>query len=75
MEASILDLGGFVASTLKEVIRINIPTTLLSMVNASVGIRQGRSRYAKKPNQDQRNGSGVSRILLPSEGVHVLEEC
>ncbi len=36
------DLGGFVASTYKRGIRfINIPTTLLSMVDASVGSKTG----------------------------------
>jgi 3-dehydroquinate synthase len=33
----VTDLGGFVASTLSEIDFINIPTTLLSMVDASVG--------------------------------------
>ncbi|MEZ4840806.1 MAG: 3-dehydroquinate synthase [Flavobacteriaceae bacterium] len=38
----ITDLGGFVASTFKRGIRfINIPTTLLSMVDASVGSKTG----------------------------------
>lgn len=38
----ITDLGGFVASTYKRGIRfINIPTTLLSMVDASVGSKTG----------------------------------
>jgi len=38
----VTDLGGFVASTFKRGIRfINIPTTLLSMVDASVGSKTG----------------------------------
>ncbi len=38
----ITDLGGFVASTFKRGIKfINIPTTLLSMVDASVGSKTG----------------------------------
>ena len=38
----VTDLGGFVASTFKRGIRfINIPTTLLSMVDASVGGKTG----------------------------------
>ena len=38
----ITDMGGFVASTFKRGIRfINIPTTLLSMVDASVGSKTG----------------------------------
>lgn len=38
----ITDLGGFVASTYKRGVRfINIPTTLLSMVDASVGSKTG----------------------------------
>ena len=38
----ITDMGGFVASTFKRGIRfINIPTTLLSMVDASVGGKTG----------------------------------
>ena len=38
----VTDLGGFVASTFKRGIKfINIPTTLLSMVDASVGSKTG----------------------------------
>jgi 3-dehydroquinate synthase len=37
----VTDLGGFVASTFKRGIDFNIPTTLLSMVDASVGGKNG----------------------------------
>jgi 3-dehydroquinate synthetase len=38
----VTDLGGFVASTFKRGVDfINIPTTLLSMVDASVGGKNG----------------------------------
>jgi 3-dehydroquinate synthase len=37
----VTDLGGFVASTFKRVDFINVPTTLLSMVDASVGGKNG----------------------------------
>ena len=45
----ITDLGGFVASCFKRGIKfINIPTTLLSMVDASVGGKTGVGRPKKK---------------------------
>ena len=46
------DLGGFVASTFKRGIDfVNIPTTLLSMVDAAVGGKTGVDLgVIKKPN-------------------------
>ncbi|QCW99798.1 3-dehydroquinate synthase [Aggregatimonas sangjinii] len=69
----ITDLGGFVASTYKRGIDfINIPTTLLAMVDASVGGKTGVDLGALK------NQVGVisqpQMVLVVSEFLNTLEE-
>ncbi|WP_149275906.1 3-dehydroquinate synthase [Pareuzebyella sediminis] len=67
------DLGGFVASTFKRGIKfINVPTTLLAMVDASVGGKTGVDLGPLK------NQIGVIRqpemVLIISEFLKTLEE-
>ena len=69
----ITDLGGFVASTFKRgVAFINVPTTLLSMVDASVGGKTGVDLGALK------NQIGVinqpEMVLVVSDFLKTLEE-
>ncbi len=69
----ITDLGGFVASTFKRGIDfINVPTTLLSMVDASVGGKTGVDLGPLK------NQIGVinqpKMVLIISEFLQTLEE-
>lgn len=69
----ITDLGGFVASTFKRGIAfINVPTTLLSMVDASVGGKTGVDLGALK------NQIGVinqpEMVLIVSDFLKTLEE-
>ena len=69
----ITDLGGFVASTFKRGIDfINVPTTLLSMVDASVGGKTGIDLGSLK------NQVGVINqpvmVLVVSSFLHTLEE-
>ncbi len=69
----ITDLGGFVASTYKRGINfINIPTTLLAMVDASVGGKTGVDLGALK------NQVGVinqpEMVLVVSEFLNTLNE-
>ena len=69
----ITDLGGFVASTFKRGIAfINVPTTLLSMVDASVGGKTGVDLGALK------NQIGVinqpEMVLVVSDFLKTLEE-
>jgi len=69
----ITDLGGFVASTYKRGIEfINIPTTLLAMVDASVGGKTGVDLGALK------NQVGVinqpEMVLVVSEFLNTLNE-
>ena len=69
----ITDLGGFVASTFKRGIQfINVPTTLLSMVDASVGGKTGVDLGSLK------NQIGVinqpEMVLIISDFLKTLEE-
>ena len=69
----VTDLGGFVASTYQRGISfVNIPTTLLSMVDASVGGKTGVDLGTLK------NQIGVIRnpdlVLIRSEYLHTLEQ-
>ncbi|WP_240927871.1 3-dehydroquinate synthase [Cellulophaga sp. Z1A5H] len=69
----VTDLGGFVASTFKRGINfINVPTTLLSMVDASVGGKTGVDLGALK------NQVGVinqpEMVLVVSSFLQTLEE-
>lgn len=68
----VTDLGGFAASTFKRGIRyINIPTTLLSMVDASVGGKTGINFRGLK------NEIGVfncaSSVILDTEFLRTLD--
>lgn len=67
------DLGGFVASTFKRGIHfINVPTTLLAMVDASVGGKTGVDLGALK------NQVGVinqpEMVMVVPDFLHTLEE-
>lgn len=67
------DLGGFVASTFKRGIHfINVPTTLLAMVDASVGGKTGVDLGALK------NQVGVinqpKMVMVVPDFLHTLEE-
>lgn len=69
----VTDLGGFAAATFKRGINfINIPTTLLAMVDASVGGKTGFNFGGLK------NEIGVfkdaSRIILYTEWLNTLDE-
>lgn len=62
----VCDLGGFVAATFKRGIRfINVPTTLLAMVDASVGGKTGVDLEGLK------NQVGV---IQDAEAVHICSE-
>lgn len=68
----VTDLGGFVASTFKRGIKyINIPTTLLSMVDASVGGKTGVNFEGLK------NEIGVfsepARVILDTQFLKTLD--
>ncbi|WP_411030851.1 3-dehydroquinate synthase [Spongiimicrobium sp. 3-5] len=69
----VTDLGGFVASTYKRGIQfINVPTTLLAMVDASVGGKTGVDLGALK------NQIGVINqpmmVLVIADFLHTLEQ-
>ena len=70
----VTDLGGFAASTFKRGIQyINIPTTLLSMVDASVGGKTGINFGGLK------NEIGVfncaSSVILSARFLRTLDDC
>ena len=69
----VTDLGGFAASTFKRGINfINIPTTLLSMVDASVGGKTGINYGMLKNEIGVFNDSKY--VLLCTDFLHTLDE-
>ncbi len=68
----VTDLGGFAASTFKRGIKyINIPTTLLSMVDASVGGKTGINFGGLKNEIGVFNNA--SSVILDTQFLHTLD--
>lgn len=68
----VTDLGGFAASTYKRGIKyINIPTTLLSMVDASVGGKTGINFGGLKNEIGVFNNA--STVILDTQFLHTLD--
>ena len=69
----VTDLGGFAASTFKRGINyINIPTTLLSMVDASVGGKTGINFRGLKNEIGVFNNA--ASVILDTQFLHTLDE-
>ena len=69
----ITDLGGFVASTFKRgIVFINVPTTLLAMVDASVGGKTGVDLGALKNQVGVINQPGM--VLIISDFLKTLDD-